>query len=408
MMELEQRLNVLVLGEAGVGKSTLIRAISGTRPVIGRGQSTTKKIDIYVSDTWPLRLIDARGFEYGFARQRRKARKQMRQFSKEQVKNQKKLAEQPPVTQAGTTMPVTRPEDEILAGVDVVWCCLDGSSRKNYQRDVDLMSRLIRKWRDVPVFGVITKSCFPQDIDENTAAAAQAFAKVKKVNLIRIIPVLAEESFLDDTKTAPPMGVEELCEATLDCADLARQIGAGNRRRMEIEQKRFTANAVVGTAAAAAAAVGAVPFSFADSAVLVPLETMLTKSVLKIYNVQFSGELVSAIVGSAAITNLAKAVITPLKALPIAGSVINGVVAGTIVLALGEAEIAVGEAIYTGKLDPNRMEDIIKTIEEKTADSPVIGNVVKYLQENASSLVGRNAKEIFAILLKMLSRKKLK
>ena len=117
-MEQEQRLNVLVLGEAGVGKSTLIRAISGTRPVIGRGQSTTRKIDIYVSDTWPLRLIDARGFEYGFARQRRKARKQMRQFSKEQVKNQKKLAEQPPVKQAGTTMPVTRPEDEILAGTN--------------------------------------------------------------------------------------------------------------------------------------------------------------------------------------------------------------------------------------------------------------------------------------------------
>lgn len=391
MMEQEQRLNVLVLGASGVGKSTLIKSISGTSPVIGPAQSSTRKIDIYISDTWPLRLIDARGFEYGQMKQRRKARKQMRHFSKEQVKNQKKQ------------------EGELaLTGVDVVWCCLDGSSRRNYERDIEVMSRLIRRWRDVPVFAVITKSCFPQDIEDNMLAAGQGFAKAKVLNLQKIIPVLAVESFMDDTEKAMPMGVEELCEATLDCADAARQISAANRRRMEIEQKRFTANAAVGTAAAAAAAIGAVPFSFADSAILVPLETLLTKSVLKIYNVKFSGELVSAIVGSAAITNLAKAVITPLKALPIAGSVINGVVAGTIVLALGEAEVAVGEAIYTGKLDPSRMEDVIKTIEEKTASSPVIGTVVRYLEENASSLTGKSAKEIFAILQKVMKRKLLK
>lgn len=387
-MQQERKMNVLVLGATGAGKSTLIRSISETRLVVGSDRSAVRKIDIYESDTWPLRFIDTRGFENGRARQKRKAKKQISAFSKEQLRKSGKAAEH--------------------AGVDVVWFCLEGTSRKDYEKNVKLMAKEIRRWRDVPVFVVITKSYFPQDIEENRKAVIQALAKVKRINLQQILPVVAKEAFLDEMIKVPPLGIAELCEATLECADTAKQISADNRRRMGLEQKKFTANTVVGTAAAAAAAIGAVPFSFADSAILVPLETMLTRSILKIYRVQFSGELVSAIVGSAAITNVAKAVLTPLKALPIAGSVINGVVAGTIVLALGEAEIAVGEAIYTGKLDPSRMDDIIRTIEEKTANSPVIGNVVKYLQENAPSLVGKNSKEIFAILQRLLRKKLLK
>lgn len=387
-MEEERKLNVLVLGASGVGKTTLIRAISGTRPVIGRGQSETRRVDIYESDTWPFRLMEARGFEYGYRKQRKKAKTQMRKLSKEQMRR--------------------RVQGTEWDGIDVVWCCVDGSSRRNHQRDIELMSRLIKRWRDVPVIAVITRSCYPQDHKENIASVRDCFCKAKNVNLRQVIPVLAKEAFIDSSLTAPPTGVDELCGATLELADEARIIRSGNRRRMALEQKRFTANATVGTAAAAAAVVGAVPFSFADSAVLVPLETLLTRSVLKIYDVKFSGELVSAIVGSAAITNLAKAIITPLKTLPIAGSVINGVVAGMIVLALGQAEIAVGEAIHTGKLDPSRMDDVIKTIEKKTADSPVLGAAVRYLQQNASSLTGKSAREIFAILQKVVGKKLLK
>ena len=447
--ESNSKMNILVLGSAGVGKSTLIRAIAGMHQVQPPTSGIARKFSIYESDVWPLRIIDARGFDYQRAKKRRLAKKQIRSFSKEQMKLRKRFIAHSDAGGDGrmyanagsgdSADPGLRPganessagrddayagaavsADERLSdgnipvdsglhtGVDVVWCCLDGRFPRTYEKDVAFMSRLIRRWRDVPVFAVITRSCFRQDFDENIQTAAQAFAKAKKVNLQRIIPVLARETFLDDTTSAPPMGIDELCEATLDCADTARSISADNRRQMELDQRKFTANAIIGTAAATAAAVGAVPFSFADSAILVPLETLMTRRVLKTYKVDFSGELVSTIVGSTAITNLAKAVITPLKALPIAGSVINGVVAGTIVLALGEAEVAVCEAIYTGRLDPSRMDDVIRTIEEKTADSPVIGTVVKFLQENASSLTGKSAKEIISILQKVLTRKLLK
>lgn len=71
------------------------------------------------------------------------------------------------------------------------------------------------------------------------------------------------------------------------------------------------------------------PFNFADAALLVPLETGLTKGIFKIYGIKFSGELVTAIVGSTLITNIAKSVLKQLTdKIPVAGQVLNGTIAG--------------------------------------------------------------------------------
>ena len=109
--------------------------------------------------------------------------------------------------------------------------------------------------------------------------------------------------------------------------------------------------------------------------------------------------MVAAIVGSAAITNIAKAAITPLKALPVAGAVINGAVAGAIVLALGEAVIATSQAIHTGKIDPSKADEVMKSIESKLTESKVVGELIKFMNENVKDLSGKNAKEIIAAFL---------
>ena len=375
-MTTSKRMNILVLGASGAGKSTLIRSISGAKILTGVGEGTTEKIDVYESETWPFNFIDTKGFEYNYLAQRKTIR-QIRKYTKEQMASDGKSDN---------------------AGIDAVWYCVEGTSRRTFSHNIELMNKAIKGWRNVPVFAVITKSYSRQDIEENVQAVAQSFAKAKKINLQKIIPVVAKEYTIEEDIKVEPMGIEELCSITLDCLDTAKSINAENRYRMMLEQKRFTANAMVGASAAAAAAIGAVPLSFADAAILVPLETMLTKRILKLYKVRFSGELVSAIVGSAAITNIAKAAITPLKALPIAGQVINGVVAGAIVLALGESVIAAGEALYTGRIDPARIEDVIHYFEEKLQQNPAVGAMVKYLQDNAQDLIGKNSKEIFAEL----------
>jgi len=372
------KMNILVLGASGAGKSTLIKAISGANIMIGVGEGVTDKIDIYESDTWPLRFIDTKGFEYNLLQQN-KAIKQVKAFTKQQIKDDEEKSDK--------------------LGIDAVWYCVEGTSRRTFSNNIELMSRAIKGWKGVPVFAVITKSYSEPDIAENKEAVAQAFARVKRINLQKIIPVVAEEYPVTEEVMVPRRGIDELCAATLDCVDTAKRINEENRKRMVLEQKDHTAKKYIAITTSAAAAVGAIPISIADAAVLVPLETTLTKNILKMYNVQISPDLVGVIIGSTAISTIAKTAIVPLKTLPIAGSVINGVVAGSIALALGESVNKLGKAIYMGKIDPDQIKVVQEFIEEKMSDNKVVGAITAYVQENAGKLTGKNAKEILSLAI---------
>ena len=59
--------NILVMGPAGAGKSTLINAVIGKEVArINDGRHGTEKLAVYESDELNLRLIDSRGFGNGF------------------------------------------------------------------------------------------------------------------------------------------------------------------------------------------------------------------------------------------------------------------------------------------------------------------------------------------------------
>lgn len=377
-MKKNDKMNILILGISGAGKSTLIEAISGAKILTGAGEGKTQKIDVYESDNWHMRFIDTKGFEYSFFEQR-KTICQVKKYTKEHI----------------TDDTETNSDDDKL-GIDAVWYCVPGTSRRTFSHNIELMNKAIKGWKHVPVFAIITKSYGEGDIEDNRQEVSSVFARARQqVNLQKIIPIVAKEYKVNDDFTVMPFGIDELCRETLECADTAKLINKENRERMVIEQKRFTANTIVGGATASAIVIGAVPLNFADALILVPLETGLTKAILKVYGIKVSGDVIGAIVGSAAITDIAKAAVEPLRALPIAGSIVNGAVAGGIVLALGEAEVAAAEAVIKGKLDPKKVDDIVNYIEGKIKESKVLGELTKYLQENAKSLKELEIKEAF-------------
>ncbi|MBQ6824216.1 MAG: 50S ribosome-binding GTPase [Clostridia bacterium] len=375
-MDEQRRMNILVLGNSGAGKSTLIKAISGTEVQTGVGEGNTQNIAVYESSTWPLRFIDTKGFEYSRAEQR-KTIKQVMKFTKEQI---------------------ARGREESI-GIDAVWYCVEGTARRTFAYNVEMLAKATKKWNNVPVFAVITKSYSAADIDENVRAVAESFAAADRVNLQRIIPVVAEPYAINEETVVEPMGIDELCNATLDVSETALRISGENRYRMILEQKRFNANMLTTGATATGVVVGAVPISFADSLILVPLEIALTKGILKVYDVEFSGDLITSIVGSTAITNVARAVLSSLKAIPnIPGSVLNAVVAGVFIGALGEAVIALSEAIYLKKLDKDKLDGVVDFVTDKLKSNPALRTSVKYLEGNAEKLQGKSAKEIYKMI----------
>lgn len=369
----KKKMNILVLGNSGAGKSTLINAISGVEVQTGVGEGNTQKISVYESNTWPIRLIDTKGFEYNLWKQI-KTINQIKKFTKEQISK----------------------DEEESVGIDAVWYCIEGTTRRMFTDNINMMNKSIRGWKNVPIFAVITKSYSEIDVEDNKKAVYEAFAKGKKANLKDVIPVVAQAYIINDDMIVQPRGIDELCLATLECLDEAKKISEENKNRMVLQQKRYNANAVVVGATTAGVVVGAVPVPFADSLILVPLETGLTKSILKIYGIEFSGDLVSAVVGSTAITSVAQTAVSSLKTIPnIAASVINAVVAGFFVAALGEAVIGLSEAICRGVVDAEKIDSVVNFVVEKLKSNPVLGFVVKYIEENSDKLKGKSAKDVY-------------
>lgn len=369
----KKKMNILVLGNSGAGKSTLINAISGVEVQTGVGEGNTQKISVYESNTWPIRLIDTKGFEYNLWKQI-KTINQIKKFTKEQISK----------------------DEEESVGIDAVWYCIEGTTRRMFTDNINMMNKSIRGWKNVPIFAVITKSYSEIDVEDNKKAVYEAFAKGKKANLKDVIPVVAQAYIINDEMIVQPRGIDELCLATVECLDEAKKISEENKFRMVLQQKRYNANAVVVGATTAGVVVGAVPVPFADSLILVPLETGLTKSILKIYGIEFSGDLVSAVVGSTAITSVAQTAVSSLKTIPnIASSVINAVVAGFFVAALGEAVIGLSEAICRGVVDAEKIDSVVNFVVDKLKSNPMLGFVVKYIEENSDKLKEKSAKDVY-------------
>lgn len=384
-MEDNKKMNVLVIGVSGAGKSTLIKAISGVKVVTGVGEGNTQKIGVYESNTWPIRCIDTKGFEYNFIEQWKTIR-QVKKYTKQQIGSNK-----------GNSSDL---------GIDAVWYCIEGTARRTFVNNINLMNKAIKGWKNIPVFAVITKSYSETDIPENIEAVRQTFAKLNGVNLKKIIPVVAEEYIINDEVRVLPKGIEELCLSTLDCIDEAKNINQENRNRMVLEQKRFTANTITTGATITSFTIGAIPLNFADSQLLVPIEIGLVSAIFKVYGVKVSKEIVKTIVGSSIITLAAKQVVTLVKALPIAGDIVNGTVAGAFVLALGEGTILVSEGIYTGKIKEDEKDRIADIIANSIKENAVIKATIGYFEKNGDKLSGKSPKEILEDIIKITKTKK--
>ena len=121
--------NVLVIGNSGVGKSTLINSVLGIEKAkTGYGTSgITNELEIYESDAVPFRVIDTIGFEPTFFKEQ-KAINAVKKWSKASSKNGQ--------------------EDK---QINVIWFCVDGTSRKLFPKAIESLSRATSIWKSVPV-----------------------------------------------------------------------------------------------------------------------------------------------------------------------------------------------------------------------------------------------------------------
>lgn len=326
--------NVLVLGNSGVGKSTLINAVIGddiAKTSFGT-RGTTEELAIYGSPSVPFRVIDSIGFEPSPIKSLR-AIHAVRKWSR-----------------------LSAQEGNENSRINVIWFCVDGTAAKLFPETIRNFSNSIAMWKSVPIIAVITKSYSQADRTRNIEMVRQAFRgqRVER-NLRAIVPVVAQTFVINETAFAPPEGIADLIDATMRAMPEGMQGGAYDLMQFKLTRKRVLAQGLIGASVAAGATVGAVPIPIADSLVLSPLELAELNGLARLYGIdkredakQFLDSIVQ--VGTASV--VAHSAISAIKAIPginIAASVLNAIVAASIIAALGEGAVLAFEQVYTGQ-----------------------------------------------------------
>lgn len=365
-----ERGNVLVIGNSGVGKSTLINAVLGEEKAeTGWGtEGTTNKLSIYESRVLPFRIIDTVGFEPSLIKEW-KAIHAVKKWSKDSAK-----------------------EGYEDSKINVIWFCIEGTTSKLFPKAIKDLSRATAMWKSIPIIVVITKSYSVPEREKNIEMVNNAFAKQKHYskNLRRIIPVVASTYRLNDTAFAAPEGITELIDATNEVMPEGIKSSEKDLFSFKLNRKRALAQSIVGISTTMGAAVGAVPIPFADALILSPIEIAEINALAQVYGInknEESKQFFNSIVEVGTVSTAAKAAINALKAVPginLAAGLLNAVIAGSIVAAIGEGTIYVFEQVYLGKKSITDI-DWMKRVMESELSGQFIEKVIFIMEKIAKS-----------------------
>ena len=364
-----ERGNVLVIGNSGVGKSTLINAVLGENvaETSWGTHGTTQKLTIYESEDIPFRIIDTIGFEPSFIKEM-KAINAVKKWSTDSAKKGNENSK-----------------------INVIWFCVDGTAAKLFSKTLEDLSRATTLWQSVPVIVVITKSYAIPDRQLNIDMVNNAFANQKRYakNLRKVIPVVASTYVLNDSAFAPPEGITELIDTTNELMPEGIKAGNEDIAAFNLNRKRALAHGVVGASTTAAAVIGMVPIPFADALLLAPIELALVNGLSQIYGISKNEEsklFLNSIVEVGTVSVAAKTVLSALKAIPginLATGILNAIIAGCIVAAIGEGSVFAFEQIYLGKKSLTDITWVQKVVGDKL--SPNLTEAVNSIIEKLGS-----------------------
>ncbi len=331
-------LNIIVAGKTGVGKSTLINAVFREQLAeTGMGKPVTDHMRKITKKGIPLAIYDTRGFELG---------KEVQTEVKKEVVD---------------TISKGLATKDINKAIHCIWYCINTASNRIEPEEIEWLKELSRENQitQVPIIVVLTQS-----FSKKRAQEMRKMLLDENLDVVQIIPVLAEDFEIEDVGTAKAYGLDVLIKVMGEALPEELLDTLQNVQIASLEEKKRHAQAAVATAALAAAGEGAAPIPFSDCALMVPTQVTMIASITVIFgfdvNKSILTALLSSTLGSGGATLLGKAAVSNiLKFIPgvgtFAGGAISAGTAGVITAALGEAYIKVMELVFQGEM---RLEDL--------------------------------------------------
>lgn len=177
-------LNIIVAGKTGVGKSTLINAVFREKLAeTGMGKPVTDHMRKITKKGMPLAIYDTRGFELG-----REVQAEVKQEVVDTIS--KGLATQ-----------------DINKAIHCIWYCINTASNRIEPEEIEWLKELAKENQitQVPIIIVLTQS-----FSKKKASEMRQILIEENLDVIQVVPVLAEDYEIEDLGVARSYGLDVL------------------------------------------------------------------------------------------------------------------------------------------------------------------------------------------------------
>lgn len=350
-----KKLNIIVVGKSGVGKSTLINSLFRDKIAeTGLGRPITTEIRKIEKKDYPMAIYDTPGFELSEG---------------QQAKVKEEIIE---LIHKGLAT------GDINNAIHCIWYCINvGGNRTFDQTEINWLKELIEKNKvtKVPIIVVLTQAC-----PKTKGKQMQTLVEKENLDIIKVIPVLAQDMDFDGEYVAKAYGLDQLVDIMSEALPEELQDTLQNVQKASLKSKKKRSRAVVAAASAVAFGEGFIQIPFSDAAVLIPTQITMIASITTNFGMSISKSVImsfiSSTIGTAGTTILGKSMVSNLfKLIPGVGTGVGGMISGStaslLTTALGEAYIKFMEMIYKGELkkedlyDQNGQKAISKMFKEE-------------------------------------------
>jgi GTP-binding protein HSR1-related len=311
----KEKVNIIVAGKTGVGKSSLINYIFGKEVAkVGDGQPVTQEIQEYDFENDNITLFDTKGIE-------------AKDYEKT-LDNIKKYLE------------LRQDSPDENDDIHIAWLCISERGDRVEEADRELLKILSEA--GIPVIGVFTKreskresSFVNKVVEDNLLPEAKAIVRVRSIT--------EEVEIEDNLVELKPKGAEELLEETYKYMSEGRKNAIKKAQtavlKDRIEAMSKEADVLTNWYAAGAAAIGATPLPFADSLALAALQTKMVVDINTIYRVDAGThtftDIAAALITTTGVAQVGKLAAGLLKVIPVIGWTANAGVAAGITKGIG-------------------------------------------------------------------------
>lgn len=254
------RVNILIAGKTGAGKSALVNAVFGTKIAeTGIGRPVTDGVTWYEPSHLPLRLCDTRGLE-------------LQNFDETLKELQKEIDR-------------ANASGKVQDRLHILWLCIQEPGTRIEDGERKLLS--LCDSYNIPGIVVLTKATFFPEF-EGIVRTEMPLAR-------DVVRVLAEGF------AQPPLqsfGLPRLIEVTSTFIPEATHAAFDAAQQVDIGRKRSRALAIAGTAAAVAGAAALTPIPVADAAAVFAVNSGMVTAIAAVMGIQLSRNNVLTLAGS--------------------------------------------------------------------------------------------------------------